>query len=266
MILRDKPSYKIMMLDGKLHPSGMFANALVLLENLILREANDLFYVNLGQGSLYWDKKFGKNAWEYYFTQPDSQIVLSEIAKTRNTTESGFLFRHKGLLDFSSENSKYEISLKQASILFGSVFDFNDGTSAFLKQKYNEIFPGGDTVGVHRRQTDSPFVPPIEAFFCKVDPFVDKGFSVFLATDSKEALVKFKKRYGAKLYFIKGHRSNSMTAIHTSKSRFRSPAIVGRDVILDSYLMSRCQYLLRTRSNVTTFTRILNPNMPWSEV
>jgi hypothetical protein len=245
----------------------MFANVLVLLENLILREANDLFYVNLGQGSLYYDKKFGKNAWEYYFTQPDSQIVLSEIAKTRNTIESGFLFRHKRLLDFSSENSKYEISLKQASILFGSVFDFNDGTSSFLKQKYNEIFPSGEEfVGVHRRQTDSPFVPPIEEFFRKVDPFADKGFSVFLATDSKEALVKFKKRYGAKLYFIRGHRSNSMTAIHTSKSRFRSPAIVGRDVILDSYLMSRCQYLLRTRSNVTTFTRILNPNMPWSEV
>jgi len=258
---------KLFLMEGHLHPSGLLSAVTVLLENLVLKSPNERFLVNLGPGSLYYDRKFGENAWEYYFTQPKFDFGRDCVIEDEWSVEKGFLFKWQGFLDPSNRSGSYDKTLLDSAKLFGTVFSFNDDLLDYLEEKRSEILPSGPVLAVHRRETDYyPNVPEIEAFFEKVDPFVEDGFKIYLATDSKKALSQFRKRYGKRVLFQKATRSSSLNPIHTSKKLLKSPALIGREVLVDAYLMAKCWHLIRTRSNVTTFTRILNPNLPWSEL
>ena len=267
MINVSQSASKTYLMEGRLHPSGLLSAVTVLLENLILKSPNENFFVNLGPGSLYYDRKFGENAWEYYFTQPDSNLILDKHLSGARSLETGFLFKWKGLLDPSNRMASYESTLLRASDLFGKAFGFNEETSFLLEKARQDILPQSKILAVHRRDTDYyPNIPQIETFFKHVYPFVENGSQIYLATDSKEALSKFKNRYGRRVIFQKATRSGSRNPVHTSRRLFKSPALIGREVLVDAYLMSKCEHLVRTRSNVTTFTRILNPGIPCSEI
>ena len=124
-------------------------------------------------------------------------------------------------------------------------------------------------VGVHRRATDFSHTQrvPISAFFNATDPYIEQGWTVYLATDSNYTLRAFRRRYGdARLAYLQIPRSWSKRSLHLSKRRKQSPAQYGRDAVLDAYFLSRSDHLIRTRSNVTTFSLVLKPDISVTEL
>jgi hypothetical protein len=108
---------------------------------------------------------------------------------------------------------------------------------------------------------------PLSAFFDQINPYVDDGYKIFLATDSQHALSSFKKRYGAnRVTTSNSTRSRFGRPLHTSRHLFKSPSEIGFEALTDAFLLSRGDLLIRTRSNVTTFARILNPGLPTIEI
>ena len=81
-------------IDGRAR-TGLFSVATVLLENMILNGDKFDYRVELGSEYLYYDNKHGQNVWEYYF----NQIQNSQVETEYETTERGFLFDRKGLLE-----------------------------------------------------------------------------------------------------------------------------------------------------------------------
>lgn len=259
--------YKV--IDSR-HMSGLFSVMTVLLENIMLAEANEHFVVNLGAEYLYYDKRWGSNVWEYYFSQPKSSDSITEILSGKYPFESGFIFKRKGLLDITNRTASYEKAIFEASKLFGSEVTFTDEMTEHLRVQALSVLPEGNFITVHRRETDfgkHGKVPKISRLLDACDSFVDQGSEIFLATDSAYAIYHFKKRYGRRvLHYINTTRSYSGRPLHSRKHIFGSPAKAGRDACVDAYLLSKGQTLIRTRSNVSTFARILNPNMKWIEV
>lgn len=263
--MQPKTSYRI--LDSR-NRSGLFSVATVLLENLILAPPGEYYQVYLGEESLYFDADWGSNVWQYYFEQPLAPEEFEKIL-TQSTTEWGFLFRRQGLLDVSNRTESYYEAIHKAAALFEAKIGFSHRMQEHLNQITAESglleFP---TLCVHRRATDWKHteILPLSAYYAETDPFADLGWNIFLATDSNYSLMAFKRRYGKRLRYLKTARSWTGKSLHLQTRRRISPAAAGRDAVVDAYLLSRGNHLIRTRSNVTTFAQILNPSIPVTEL
>lgn len=256
-------------IDGR-QRSGLFSVVTVVLENLILKPSNVHYRIELGSEYLYFDAKVGPNVWEYFFNQPKNTVAKTASISAPAVEERGFLFDRKGLLDITNRESSYDDAVAQAAKIFRDEIGFSELASARLESAFQETWTDGPVLSVHRRETDyntHGAILPIEVFFDKVDPFIEAGDSVFLATDSQVALSKFRKRYGRnRILSSDSSRSRFGRPLHTSRHLFKSPASIGFEALIDAYLLSRGDHLIRTRSNVTTFSKILNPLLPTHEI
>ena len=258
-------SYRI--IDSR-NRSGLFSVATVLLENLMLAPSDEYYQVYLGEGSLYFDADWGSNVWEYYFEQPLAPKNFEKILAS-TTSEWGFLFRRKGLLDVSNRTETYYEAIHKAAAIFEARIGFSERMQEHLNQVITESgLLEMPTLCVHRRATDWKHTKklPLSAFFAEADPFADLGWKIFLATDSNYSLLAFKRRYGKRLSYLRTARSWTGKSLHLQTRRRISPAAAGRDAVVDAYLLSRGNHLIRTRSNVTTFAQILNPSIPVTEL
>lgn len=256
-------------IDGR-QRSGLFSVVTVVLENLILRPEEVRYRVELGPEYLYFDSKVGPNVWEYFFNQPQNPPQTTRRFAVSAVEERGFIFDRTGLLDITNRTPSYNEAVLQAAKIFRDEIGFSELASTHLEKAFQRTWAEGSVLAVHRRETDFKahgLILPIDAFFKEVDPYIDSGYAVFLATDSHAALAKFRKRYGKKrILSSTSSRSRFGRPLHTSRHMFKSPAAIGFEALTDAYLLSRGDHLIRTRSNVTTFSKILNPLLPTQEI
>jgi len=197
------------------------------------------------------------NMWEYYFEPVNNDKkkkyrLLLKIRPLRNP----FLSEDKFLRSIFCEILTDRIVIKK---------------NILLKAKnYAETnFAGKKILGVHYRGTDigvtidnwSHFLAkaPIEKYFESIEKIFDGYDLIFLATDDTAAFNKFRDKCGTKLLFYSTIRNVGRVSIHHNTS---TPRLAGEEAIIDAILLSKCDYFLHGHSNLATFTRLLNPNLP----
>ena len=100
---------------------------------------------------------------------------------------------------------------------------------------------------------------PTEIFFEVIDEMLEQGYEkVFLATDDQLELNKFVERYKDKLIFLDCVRSNSLDPVFKINENRKKQ---GSDVIKDMFLLSMCDFLIKTRSTVSSFALCVNPDI-----
>ena len=137
-------------IDGR-NRSGLFSIATIVLENLVVATVNISYQVALDSRYLYFDPKWGPNVWDYYFRQPRSDRSFSEIVADPST-EWGFTFDRRLLLDGSNRGQSYIETVRQASSTFYSDVGFSD----YMNQQITSLDtstwqPNDEILGVHRR-------------------------------------------------------------------------------------------------------------------
>lgn len=139
-----------------------------------------------------------------------------------------------------------------------------------------EAFGGRPAIGVHVRGTDAG--RGLEDRTCIDMDLVDEEIRgslsrypdavIFLATDEDDILGRFRRRYGDRLRYRDGIRSPDQRSIHGHYDAGMpgSGFTKGRDVLVDALVLSRCQFLIRSHSAVTTFALCWNPSLPYVDL
>lgn len=149
-----------------------------------------------------------------------------------------------------------------------------DAAESFWSEHFARIAPGQTVLGVHLRGTDKqrwklglkPYADLAEAYLC-----AHPNATVFVATDDELLLRQFQIRLkrsgiqGSRLVWRKEVlRGNSTlnAGVHASMLGLNSRAAdLGWDVMLDTLLLSRVDFLIHTTSAVAEFATILNPRL-----
>jgi hypothetical protein len=128
-----------------------------------------------------------------------------------------------------------------------------------------ERFAGAHVIGVHYRGTDkhhdAPRVP-YEAVAAAVRarvPADGAAWKVFLATDEQPCLDFLRARFAGRLECLDMRRSTDGGPIDVILGdNFRK----GEDAVLDCLLLARCDFLVRTASNLSLCSTLFNPDLP----
>ena len=137
-----------------------------------------------------------------------------------------------------------------------------DAVQAFKETHLRNHF----TIGLHYRGTDK-VEDGLEANrvgYSMIDETLnaisaqDIPFRLFVATDEDPLIHHLDGRETFELVYTNSLRSSSNEPVHLSANR-RSKYQLGFDALLDALLLSQCDFLLRTESNLSKSCRFFNP-------
>ena len=205
-----------------------------------------------------------KNSWEYYFDQPTAYNLEDAYNSKR------VIFSDN---EFKIDNAKlknWTLELDSSEFL---------GVKHYLKPKrkyldeannfFNKTFKSSDKVlGVHFRGTNYKTCP--RHAFCltpklmieNINYLIKKfGYNkIFLCTEETIFLKKLKDYYGDKIFFLDTYRVNinifsSHVPAFKNYPRENHRYLLGRESLMESLVLSKCQGLTYVKTNVISAAR-----------
>ena len=255
---------KIFYLIRRSPGAGLFSNVLYVMNHLAIAEKHGFEpYVEMQNfKTIYNEKKIinnTQNAWEYYFKQV-SRNSIKEIYKSHKVilTDNRFYktFKHSFTDIKLNKLAKKYLKIKE---------QFNIEANNFIKKNFTS---NSKTLGIHYRGTsykssaNHPFPPTKKQIIDKSKYLITKYKydKIFLCTEEKEIFEALTKEFGNKICFIKeSYRSNRDDAFKKyprSKHRYK----LGREILIESIILSKCHGLLYQNSNVSAFIKYLDYN------
>jgi hypothetical protein len=212
--------------------------------------------IDFGTRGLYYDPAFGSNWWEYYFEPvrigagpSASETVIGDDEKFRcakrveRTMPRTLGFR---LID-RYIHAKPHIC---------------ERVDSYVRAKFDGAF----VIGVHYRGTDkfedAPRVPYERVRSAVSDLVKSTGaaqFRLFVATDEQAFLEYMLAAFPGRLLHLEMVRSSDGRPIDLIQGENRKK---GENALLDCLLLSKCDFLVRTASNLSLCSTLFNPNMP----
>ena len=223
----------------------------------LLTEDSDKFYVKFDYNMLYQDPKYGKNVWEYYFHQPFN-ISKEEAESVEKIIDIG----RPGRLDLNYTLNSIEHAHFIVNKYIHLKDHIKDKIESFLKLN---VGSGEKLLAVHKRGTDhindAPILP-ITKYFDAVDAIIDNYDKLLICSDEEYSVEAFKERYKDKVIYYNSIRATEPTAVGIHHSiGLKDPYKMGEDVVIETYLMARADYLIRTTSNVSYASIIIGKNV-----
>ncbi|MCL4361428.1 hypothetical protein M1446_03670 [Candidatus Dependentiae bacterium] len=236
-------------------PHGFFSSFFAVLNNLDWCDKNNKIPVVVWDGGYYFvPEKFNgsNNAWEYYF-EPISNLSYSEGDSIRKEygAPNAFAFPH---INPNQENRQ------RAHAVIQKYIKINPIVQKKIDDFYKQNMEGKKTIGIHLRGTDKCYeIKPIDPdeFFKTANKFKEE-YQFLVATDEENLLKEAIKKIEGKVIYYPCYRSPNKMPIHC-----RSPnkAQVGEDVLIETILLSKCEKLIHSISNVSTAALFFNPEL-----
>lgn len=232
---------------------GFFSDFNLTLSGLlyIITNRQSNFYVDW-RSHLY--SSSNENLFDKYFYQQYSESEpVSDVIN--EWTPFGAMINYICML--KSEKEIY------SGLLFPSTIikERNILNSQFINSIDSSIFNDKKILGLHRRGTDHGYHGELmdDSVYMKIinEEFKkDKFDKVFLITDQKSSLDFFKNELGDSLIHTDSFLSEHGGAIHHHANP--GPEIIASQVLRDAILLSKTDYMLLTRSNVSLFSLMCN--------
>lgn len=234
-----------------------------------------------------------KNAWEYYF-EPVSSLKYKNGDKLHvehfyRDDFSAICSYHLYIatLDLCSQEEKNNfIHVTQQNIKGKEKYPINDKhiynegfrksikkhvidpfitLKSSLKNKietfYEQKMRGKKTIGIHLRGKHAygevPFVP-IKKILMEANKHYEPGVQFFIATDQTDLIVAANKILKGDVIFYECERFSQTTA---PKPGDKLHPKLGEDLIIETLLLSRCDFFVHTISNVSTAVLYFNPDL-----
>ncbi|MGB7978462.1 MAG: hypothetical protein WCF19_04795 [Chlamydiales bacterium] len=251
---------ELLIIDASpLREPGMFACANVVLGHLHLYEMGAYsgfseLAVDFGQSGLYFDPDYGPNWWNYYFEPIHLQI--SALQNNASRFKDG---------SFAAIHARWQLKREQASALVKKYIHIQQSilekAAQFIERHFQNVF----VLGIHYRGTDKekeaprvPYAEAIGAVFAHIPS--DQPYKIFVATDEAAFLSQMKKTFPGSVIAYDAHRSNGVMPVHLSQPP--SPYAIGEEALLDALILSNCDFLIRTSSNLSLWSTYFNPELP----
>jgi len=242
---------------------------------------------------LYWSESGHNgslNPWEYYF-EPLNEYSIEQAQQSENENSDIFLV---GDLDFILDNkfliknihsyeplllwdllgTDYESAHRKA---VNDVIESNVNIKREVLEKiedfHNKHFPKeGEVVSVHVRGTDKKLeyphkALPIEAYIDSIRKYIDnksQPASLYIASDNNEAIGKIINEFRERVNKIIVYPSVRMPKYFSKDPICLTSATGpkhGEEVLIETVLLSKCNHLICTDSNVAATAIYMNPDM-----
>jgi hypothetical protein len=213
------------------------------------------------------DRISNKNTWEYFF---DVSTDLNIRENTRcgawpAPVISGGRINFYGY-DFNYNNTDERIIAKN---IIDKHARFNSDILNSVNKFFDDKMKGFKILGVHKRGTDIALhhtKMPIERYFSEIDSIISDYDYVFLSTDEESVVETFKSKYKNLITFnSKTLSSNPRTPSFKLNPR-KDGYLMGFEVIIESLLLSKVDFLLKTNSNVSNFSLLYNPFLKYKNI
>jgi len=251
---------------------GIGGNILLALEALNNRKKNELIYFKFN--NFLYSNQF--NLWDKFFAQPFAEYtdVIEKKIKKKNFIIEYAQIKKNSALNYVGNNYQILMDPKIIEPLrakFKKYIIFND----FLKKKFlifKSRYLKKRTISVHLRGTDRFRVGAHFEnqrnnfdFLSTIKPSIIKNINkfniekIFLATDDEKYLKKMKQEFKKKIIKLNSTIYSQADGVHfagiweceTHKNKLATEAI------LDSIIMSNCNYSLLSQSNISIMTLLM---------
>lgn len=257
---KDKVFYVIKRTPG----TGLFSNVVFVLNHLKIAKKNNFIpIVDMSSFKTIYNekKKLFKtfNSWNYYFENV-SKYSLNEVYKSNKVIIVCDKFFHHFIYNMDHKDFNKTISEK---------IKINKKFIKLCKKFETKNF-GKKTLGVHFRGTSYKQSPghPMPATVNQMISLVkyviqkDKIEKIFIATEEKNYLKKFKKEFPNNLVYIENaYRSDKNDAFKVYP-RLNHRYKLGREALIETILLSKCDSFIFLNSNISSASMAfnLNPN------
>lgn len=256
---REKKIRKKSALITTLYPAGMFSHFLAVIGTLELFERGVYQGVDIDfSGGLYCEESYGNDWWYYYFEPMN--LPAAGHYKTVKYTWVEYHFAH---------NIAYgDITAERAYELISKYIKVKPFISEIVDHVVADEFGADCTIGIHYRGTDkitsgeARFIPYTEIMHHVINEVRSLGtadYKIFVATDSVAFLKFMQEAFPGKIVFQDAYRSSGDEAVHMKND---SPFEAGKQALVDTLLLAKCQVMFRTDSNLSLCAMYLNPDMP----
>jgi hypothetical protein len=195
-----------------------------------------------------------RNAWEYYFAQT-SEISLQEVYDSRHVffcdgrRPSGYSYK---VTDHPSLSRIFDRFVKIRPDIEKTASEWAGRLSA-------------RTLGVHFRgqelnRTAGHFFGPTERQILKVtSAALEEGHfdRIFMVTEDQKCLDLFRKEFGSMVLATDSFRTSGENAYRLSPRPLHR-YLLGREILVDAMVLSRCRALIASPSNVSDFAVLMN--------
>ena len=237
---------------------GMFAVANEILGQLSIYESKDPveiegFLVDFGTYGLYYEPTHGPNWWSYYF----EPLCLGNIDRTHAAPLAKELY-------FEGFKKRQQLKRTQAAQIVKKYIHVKESVLRKVESFVSRYFNGIFTIGVHYRGTDkgveaSPvsYEKVFQSILARIPP--QGSWQIFVATDEIPFLKAIQLQFPGRVVACDAIRSEGKLGVHfLSEEGYRK----GEEALIDALLLSRCQLLIRTSSNLSLWSTYFNPDLP----
>ncbi len=281
----------IYVLHMNLHGAGFGAMVLQTLNQIRYCERNNLLPVvnyDADCHSYFYDKQRGENMWEQYFeplvppfdyqnlltlcASPDSPVSIGDLQNLDDNqmlhicehhTDSIYSFTFADWRDNPPEDLQqwYREQRTKGHQMFSRYIRVKQDIVEKVNDFYSQHFDGHQMLGIHIRGTDLMYAPPVSPaeYFPHVDNWLRRQNrpKIFVATDQAQYLTAFQQRYSELVVGYDSHRSiNEIVPVNLKEI---PPHKKGEDVLIDTILLSRSEFLLKGASAVGEIALYMNP-------
>ena len=258
----------------------------------------NLFY-DISKNTSYYHEGYTEtdNVWEYYFHQPCG-IPYSEINNGLRTHYNPFFVRDNMPARLHYPTNNIEAIRGELSEINRLVFLEGKNTIKLkdhVKQKIQDVeeelgLNESKYISVHFRyfKVENPNHfgdghtgdrPEFDVWFNEIDKILTDEHKIYLTTDDDISLEAFKKKYGDRLVyseyvdrtFTRDIENSGFNPANGDMGKFvkeiiygdrtKNPYEIGLDAIVDTYLLSKGETIIRNCSGLSFYSIILNPQI-----
>lgn len=254
LFAKEQGTYLI--IGSPIYNPGMFSVLHTVIGTLDLYETKEYggLEIDFGTSGLYYDAKKGANWWTYY---------LEPLRLGNKQGKKIVPYRFLQHCQDMAHRSEFSLDKFRASEIISNYFQFKP----FLLQMVHDFttahFSGKKVIGVHYRGTDKKLEAPRVPYnkvLAEIRKVITSEDLLFIATDEAEFLSFIQSHFPDQTLSITAKRSENERPIHLGSNG--SGYQIGLEAMLDAHLISRCDLLIRTSSNLSLFSTYLNPNLP----
>lgn len=243
--------------------TGLFSNVTFVLNHIrICKKNNFIPIVDMENfKTIYNEKKKIKNtynAWEYYFNKLNN-FSLDEVYKSKNVFITSDKFFPFFTYNIDLDNELIKILQRDIKIKNNLLKVYNRISKKFYNKKVLGVHFRGTS---YKRSPGHPFPATKKQMFKLTNNLIkeEKIDKIFLVTEEQNYLDYFIKKFPEKIIHFKCcYRSNKNNAFEIYP-RDRHRYKLGREALIETLLLSSCDYFIYLCSNVSSAAISFNLN------
>ena len=246
----DKTFYVIKRTPG----TGFFSNLTFILNHLLISEKHGYIpIIDMENYKTIYNEKIRvrntSNAWQYYFEKLNN-FELTEVYKSKNVIITNNKFYRNFYYNFLENEKLKQFFTKKIKVKKSLIKIYEKSYSNVENKKTRGIHFRGTS---YKRTPGHPFPPTKDQILICVKKIIEKEKveKIFLATEELDYLEFFKKKFPDNLVYLgSSYRSNKNDAFKIYPRNLHRYKL-GREILLETMVLSRCNTFLYSNSNVS---------------